>query len=165
MSLHTCVEAHIFFEGPWRLLLVFMKGSIGGKTCGGPFHPTFSASKSFLYVQWDPEWDTQWSSMFKFEANHIGKSPGANPFDHATHSSSASNIFIRKLCSVFEVSPRKSMWCHHRHIRCLLSPLCTCLLSATHAAHTFVTASTDDEEAPLHVLDVTRWLTQGACTS
>ncbi len=28
--------------------------------------------------------------------NHIGKSPGANPLDHATHGSRASNFFIRK---------------------------------------------------------------------
>ena len=36
--------------------------------------------------------------------NHIGKSPGANPLDHATHSSSMSSIFILGRLSGFVVT-------------------------------------------------------------
>ena len=81
--------------------------------------------------------------------NHIGKSPGANPLDHATHCSLAFNSLIRESALSSGIPSRQSM----------CGTLTICSSHCAHVLHASNVVFADREEAPLHVLFVMGHLT------
>ena len=96
-------------------------------------HPSLSASKSIRYVQRDlvPQ---KGHLRSDYNPNGIGKSPGANPLDQATHSFVAIHVFITKSHPFSGLSLRKYMCCFHVHIGHPPLPWCTCPSSVIHVA-------------------------------
>ena len=94
--------------------------------------------------------------------NHIGKTPGANPLDRATHCSFASNIFMRKsYCTSghYYAGPCIINTC--TYTTCIRSACSICMVPM----FTVCTSSTGHEEVPPHVLVVSGRLKREACIS
>ena len=77
--------------------------------------------------------------------NYIGKSPGANPIDHANHCFFASNSFMRGLMLSSEA---------RQFVCCALVVCCSHHARIVHACSA---VRADHEEVPLHVLSVARY--------